>query len=336
MRQRRRRGDCSIHNLECKGASQQLDFFVTGQIHGRTVFTTSPNGYTDHELSFEWVSKVFHPATVRRCRGHTRLLVMDGHSSHLTGKFHDILPICLPAHTTHMLQPLDVGCFGPLAHYYRTEVEDACVSGLDSVSKFDFIRFYAAAQQRAFTPRNVCSSFSQSGIVSFNPAIVFEKLIPEPGTPTLTEPSRAPTSGDLLKTPGDYASLLSYCRQLEKCIEDHGIDHSPTRQLSKVSDGVLRHGAEFAILQNENTGLKKEIKAKKEKNQQKKKKVNCSGRVTLSQVYQIREEERQREAEKEQAAERRKERAEQRRPRRRRPGLQILMKTLLHRFSPLT
>jgi hypothetical protein len=43
-----------------------------------TVFATSPNGYTDHELSFEWVSKVFHPATVRRCRGHTRLLVMDG------------------------------------------------------------------------------------------------------------------------------------------------------------------------------------------------------------------------------------------------------------------
>jgi hypothetical protein len=146
-------------------------------------------------------------------------------------------------------------------------VEDACVSGLDSVSKFDFIRFYAAARQRAFTPRNVCSSFSQSGIVPFNPAIVFEKLIPvedaQPGTPT--EPSRAPTSGDLLKTPGDYASLLSYCRQLEKCIEDHGIDHSPTRQLSKVSDGVLRHGAEFAILQKENAGLKTEIKAKKEK-----------------------------------------------------------------------
>ena len=78
-----------------------------------TVFATSPNGYTDHELSYEWVSKVFHPATVQRCRGHTKLLVMDGHSSHLTGNLlgfcHDnnILPICLPSHTTHVLQPLD-------------------------------------------------------------------------------------------------------------------------------------------------------------------------------------------------------------------------------------
>ncbi|KAN0084900.1 hypothetical protein V8E54_001367 [Elaphomyces granulatus] len=67
-------------------------------------------------------------------------------------------------------------------------------------------------------------------------------------------------------------SLLSYCRQLEKCIEEHGIEDSPTRKLSKkVSNGVLRQDAEFAILQKENTGLKKEVRAKKEKNGQKKK-----------------------------------------------------------------
>jgi len=244
-----------------------------------TVFAVSPNGYTDHELSFEWISKVFHPATAQRCRGHTRLLVMDGHSSHLTGDFlgfcHDnnILPICLPSHTTHVLQPLDVGCFGPLAHYYRTEVEEACVNGLDSVSKFDFVRFYAEARQRAFTHENVCSSFSESGLVPFNPSIIYEKLIEDkcPETPRDSS-SRPSSSGDQLKTPGDFAGLLSYCRQLEKCIEEHGIEDSPTRKLSKkVSGGVLRQGAEFAILQKENTGLKKEMKAKKERNSQKRK-----------------------------------------------------------------
>jgi hypothetical protein len=29
-----------------------------------SAFATSPNGFTDHELGFEWVSKVFHPSTV--------------------------------------------------------------------------------------------------------------------------------------------------------------------------------------------------------------------------------------------------------------------------------
>src|ERR1700684_1150493 len=290
-----------------------------------TVFAISPNGYTDHELSFEGVSKIFHPATVQRCRGHTRLLVMDGHSSHLTGKLlgfcHDnnILPICLPAHTTHVLQPLDVGCFGPLAHYYRIEVEEACVNGLDSVSKVDFLRLYSAARQKAFTLENVSSSFSESGIVPFKPSVVYDKLIPSeethPDTPTETSsrPLASLASDGQLKTPGDYASLLSYCRELEKCIEEHGIEDSPTRKLSKkVSDGVLRQGAEFAILRKENTGLKKEMRAKKEKNGQKKNKINCSGRViTLAQFHQIREEEKRREAEKEEAAERKKARAEE-------------------------
>ena len=48
---------------------------------------------------------------------------MDGHGSHITGKFlgfcqdNNILLLCIPRHLTHFLQPLD-SCFGPLAHYY--------------------------------------------------------------------------------------------------------------------------------------------------------------------------------------------------------------------------
>ena len=44
-----------------------------------------------------------------------RLLILDGHSSHYNWEFFDyclnakILPLCLPAHSTHLLQPLDVG-----------------------------------------------------------------------------------------------------------------------------------------------------------------------------------------------------------------------------------
>jgi hypothetical protein len=101
MRQRCRRGDSSIHDLVQR--SVVIPRFLCHQTD--LVFATSPNGYTDHELSFEWVSKVFHPATLALPRAH---LVMDGHSSHLTGQLlgfcHDnnILPICLPSHTTHL------------------------------------------------------------------------------------------------------------------------------------------------------------------------------------------------------------------------------------------
>jgi hypothetical protein len=62
-----------------------------------------------------------------------RLLILDGHNSHCTFRFshfaeqHHILILCLPSHTTHALQPCDVGVFGPLATYWAAEVSEVCL-----------------------------------------------------------------------------------------------------------------------------------------------------------------------------------------------------------------
>ena len=59
-----------------------------------------------------------------KARDEYRLLLFDGHSSHVNPRFLDyyvenkIIPYCLPPHTTHRLQPLDVLIFGPYKHYY--------------------------------------------------------------------------------------------------------------------------------------------------------------------------------------------------------------------------
>lgn len=55
---------------------------------------------------------------------------MDGHTSHVAWEFfeycltHNIIPLCLPAHSTHLLQPLDVGLFGPLQKNYGTLLDN--------------------------------------------------------------------------------------------------------------------------------------------------------------------------------------------------------------------
>jgi hypothetical protein len=57
-----------------------------------------------------------------------RLLILDGHGSHLTGAFiayaveHNIILLCLPPHTSHYLQPLDVGIFTGMKRKYRRQV----------------------------------------------------------------------------------------------------------------------------------------------------------------------------------------------------------------------
>ena len=56
------------------------------------------------------------------------LLIIDGHESHKSLAFQDlceenkIITLCMPPHSSHILQPLDVGCFAPLKRAYSKEI----------------------------------------------------------------------------------------------------------------------------------------------------------------------------------------------------------------------
>jgi len=82
----------------------------------------SENGWTDRRKGLRYLEHFFGPesSTAKKAHQHHRLLLFDGHSSHVTWEFllyclqNKIVPFCLPAHTTHKLQPLDVAVFSPL------------------------------------------------------------------------------------------------------------------------------------------------------------------------------------------------------------------------------
>lgn len=85
-----------------------------------TRISMSENGWTDDFLCKQWLEKSFIPqATERNASRKPILLIYDGHGSHDTldvialSREHNVLLYCLPPHTTHKLQPLDVGVFGP-------------------------------------------------------------------------------------------------------------------------------------------------------------------------------------------------------------------------------
>lgn len=85
-------------------------------------------GTTD-EIGLRWLQKVFIPAKTSRTVGRYRLVILDGHGSHLTPGFdkacrdNGIITVCMPDHSSHLLQPLDAGCFGPLKRAYGGLVE---------------------------------------------------------------------------------------------------------------------------------------------------------------------------------------------------------------------
>ncbi|KAL8323782.1 hypothetical protein RB597_008897 [Gaeumannomyces tritici] len=95
---------------------------------------------------------VFLPAT-RPDPPQPRLLILDGHGSHITKEFmylclrNDVYILYLPPHTSHVLQPLDLSVFSPLKHAYRKITgSQALFTCSTVVGKRHFLQAYASAR----------------------------------------------------------------------------------------------------------------------------------------------------------------------------------------------
>jgi DDE superfamily endonuclease len=72
-------------------------------------FAVSENGWTSNEIGLQWLIKVFEPQTREKARGQPRLLIVDGHGSHIQADFiaycmeNDINLLVMPPYYSHLL-----------------------------------------------------------------------------------------------------------------------------------------------------------------------------------------------------------------------------------------
>jgi hypothetical protein len=90
----------------------------------------------------------------------------------------------MPAYLSYLLQPLDVGCFGPLKNVYSKLIKEKGYLGYNYINKLDFLKAYPAAYQEVFTVENIQSRFKVTRILPSNPKAVLKKLNINLGTPT--------------------------------------------------------------------------------------------------------------------------------------------------------
>jgi hypothetical protein len=169
-----------------KGESGDLQDSWIEDLHmgEQAYFSASPNGWTCDMLGANWVKAVFHRHTKDKAGNRRRLLLVDGHSSHVNLTFLKlcdelkILVLVLPPHTTHRLQPLDVSLFAPLARQYTNELNHLMFSsgGLCSMTKRMFWSLFRAAWAKAFTPSNVESAWRKTGLFPLDPDLVISKI----------------------------------------------------------------------------------------------------------------------------------------------------------------
>ena len=127
----------------------------------------SDKGWTTEELGLRWLEEVFHPATSGKAGNRHRLLIMDGHGSHVISTFIErcdslrIDLLILPPHSTHWLQPLDVGLVSPLSTAYTTIFDRQWQAAEVRlyVNKARFFSILLQAWTRAVTSANITSAF---------------------------------------------------------------------------------------------------------------------------------------------------------------------------------
>lgn len=121
--------------------------------------SSSPSGWTNNEIGLAWLKQVFDRFSKQKARRKYRLLILDGHGSHVTMDFinycdqNKILLAILPPHSTHTLQPLDKVAFKPLSTAYSKELTTHLHNGqgLSVIKKSDFFHLFWKAWVSTFT-----------------------------------------------------------------------------------------------------------------------------------------------------------------------------------------
>jgi hypothetical protein len=198
------------------------------------------------------------------------VLICDGFGTHETLEalefcFENNIILCrLPSHTSHKLQPCDVGVFASLKAAYRNKADRLCQGGANTVGKQHFTSLYSPAREKAFTKRNITAGWAACGLFPFNPDRVL-RVTPKP--PTQSTIPRADEikvgsshQDEVPQTPmtpvlaGGLASLQNLIKQDAYTLDGTSIQRIE-RHVQKLANAAQISFAESALLHDQNQML---------------------------------------------------------------------------------
>ena len=251
-----------------KGKWHQASWYENGLPHDWRI-EVSETGWTNNKLGLIWLKEVFNKHTQGCTVGKYRLLVLDGHGSHNGPEFDQfctenlIIPLYMPAHSSHLLQSLDVACFSPLKQAYRKQIEKSMALGINHIDKDHFLTVYASVRKEALSQKNILSGFKATGLVPYDPEQVLSRLNTQLHTPTPPGSSHSSQATWATATPHNIRQLELLSEKVKKHLKRRTQSPpSPTNQaLDRLVKGcqMAMHGAAILMVQN------KALKAANEK-----------------------------------------------------------------------
>ena len=125
------------------------------------------------------------------------MLMLDRHESHQSVDFeiycknNNIISLCLPAHSSHLTQSLNIRFFNALKRAYRQEINIFIRAHINHITKIEFFLAFHAAYNQSMTKENLTEDFRGAGLILFNPQAVISKLDIKLRTITPSRPPEA-------------------------------------------------------------------------------------------------------------------------------------------------
>src|SRR5579862_7589196 len=163
----------------------------------------------------------------------------------------------LPAHSTHLTQPLDIGLFGPLQRYYGVLLAEWFKGGYPAISREDFIPLLQQARERTYTIQNIKGAWAGAGLVPYDRRRVQSRL--DKGIIPQKEPESPARAIKTPKQSHKFRQILKYSEQL---VLQNGPKELLLSALEKLSKSGIQAQVQEAVAKHETTFLKKRLNIK--------------------------------------------------------------------------
>lgn len=157
--------------------------FIFPRVHFKNHFMSgAPEGSLGVATKSGWVNSTIYLEVLKHIQKKTScskdnpiLLLVDNHESHVTleavnyARDNGIIYMSFPPHTTHRLQPLDVGIFGPFKAKLKVAFNDWHVNNPGkTLTIYNIPGLAKRAYFESFNCKNITSAFEKTGISPFN------------------------------------------------------------------------------------------------------------------------------------------------------------------------
>jgi hypothetical protein len=159
---------------------QKINFQLKKGLPPDAVCFSSKNGWINSNIFLEWLK--FFQSHVRPTPAKKALLILDNHEAHRSieaieyAKENNIVILSLPPHTSHRVQPLDVGVFSSFKGRFEKIVSRWQKENPGRViTLYEMGELFTPAYLFAASPSNAINGFKQTGIPTCNIDIFNER-----------------------------------------------------------------------------------------------------------------------------------------------------------------